>query len=188
MTQKIVHHLIARFVASQWFVETDHERDIYLRLLGDALRTSDWTCIAYAVMSNHIHLGMVAGSTPRASWLRNAHSPFGEWINRRNERIGSVFVKKPTERVVNPDEVAKVVAYIHNNPVRAGVVSRANESSWTSHGAYLGSRRRPDWLDVEQGYDLMQIKGPADFNDFVNAEAPRPRELRKRTRRAAKRP
>ncbi len=182
MQLETIYHLIIRFVANEWFIESDLERAIYLRLLGDALRTSDWRCIAYAIMSNHIHLGMIAGLTRRACWLRNAHSPFGEWINRRRDRIGSVFVKQPTTRLVNPDDVAKVVAYIHNNPVRAGLVSKASESGWTSHNAYLDPRKRPDWLQVASGYAVMHVDSPTDLDDFVNADALRPREMHRRRR------
>jgi REP element-mobilizing transposase RayT len=185
--QRTVYHLIFRTVASEFLIATDRERDMYLRLLGDALRRSDWKCIAYAVMSNHIHLGMVAGSSPRSNWMRNAHSPFGEWIDRINERIGPVFIKKPTMMSVDLDGVANVVAYIHNNPVRAGVVSKARESSWSSHNAYLGTEKPRDWLRVELGWELMRVEDPAALDEFVNAEAWRPKPLRRKRGRPSRR-
>src|SRR5688572_20972862 len=107
--QRTVYHLIMRFVGSEFFIETEYKRETYLQLLGKALRTSDWKCIAYAVMSNHIHLALIAGMSPRAAWMRDANSPFGEWINRRRQRIGSVFVKKSGMWAVHPDEIANVV-------------------------------------------------------------------------------
>lgn len=173
------YHLIFRFVASEWFIKTNLERDTYLQLLGEALQRSDWHCFAYAIMSNHIHLGMAAGRSSRTPWLRHAHSPFGEWINRRNDRIGSVFVKKPTTVSVARDDVARVIAYIHNNPVRAGVVARARDSTWTSHNAYVGSREPQPWLRVDIGFDAMHIKDAASFEAFVDAEASQPRQDRR---------
>ena len=59
-----VHHVISRFVDGRFFLTTDSERAHYLRLLGKALQKSDWTCLAYAVMSSHIHLAMIAGRKP----------------------------------------------------------------------------------------------------------------------------
>lgn len=174
------YHVISRFVAGEWFIETDRERNMYLRLLGESLRTSDWRCIAYAVMSNHIHLGMVAGRSSRTRWLRNAHSPFGEYINRRRDRFGAVFAKGIVSCPVEPNAVASVIAYIHNNPVRAGVEPTARESTWTSHRAYLGLCSAPPWLHVDLGYELMHITAPDDFDRLVNAEAGRPRQQRRR--------
>lgn len=170
-----VFHLIPRFVAGEWFVKSERERGTYLVLLGDALKTTDWKCIAYAVMSNHIHLCVEAGLSPRCDWLRNAHAPFGAWINACNDRFGAVFADGMATWPVMPDEVAKVVAYIHNNPVRAGLVERASESAWTSHRAYLGNGARPRWLDVARGFALMGIGGAEAFDAFVVEEGARRR-------------
>jgi len=109
-----------------------------LGLLGRAMATSDWRCIAYALMSNHIHLAMIAGEAPAEDWMRRVNPSFAQrrmWI-------------------VPPANVADLIAYIHNNPVRAGVVARARDSSWTSHRAYVGLVQRPDWLHVDEGLAL----------------------------------
>ena len=181
------YHLISRFVAKGWFVASDVEREMYLRLLGEALAESDWHCFSYAVMSNHIHLGLVAGEVPLASWLSLAHGPFAIWINERLERIGAVFVRGPTRRGVLPDGAARLIAYIHNNPVRAGVVARASESSWTSQCAYEGSDRVPSWLETDLGLQLSGFETGRDLAAWVEIsevgrrelelalEAPRPR-------------
>ena len=43
----------------------------------------------------------------------------------------------------------ELIRYVHNNPVRAGVVERASESDWSSHRAYLGLAPTPDWLATD---------------------------------------
>src|SRR5215204_1287195 len=90
-----VYHVISRFVAKQWFVESTRERRVYLSMLGDAMERSDWRCFSFAVMSSHVHLGVVAGVSPLAAWMRKMHSDFADYINKRRERIGAVFVKGP---------------------------------------------------------------------------------------------
>src|SRR5882762_8704116 len=97
-----VYHLISRFVDRDWFIATESERRVYLELLGRALQTSDWRCLAFAIMSNHIHLAMVAGLQALDRWIRRVHSPFAEWLNQRYDRIGSVFVRGPNDHVVAP--------------------------------------------------------------------------------------
>ncbi|HTL37693.1 MAG TPA: hypothetical protein VL326_31395 [Kofleriaceae bacterium] len=147
----VVYHLISRFVDRNWYIEHEHERELYLRLFGRAVRTSDWRCLAFAVMSNHIHLAMLAGEMPLGLWVRRVHSPFADSLNRGRGRIGSVFVRGPKDRAIPAEHVGTLIAYIHNNPVRAGVVASASESTWTSHRAYLGSDKRPPWLNVALG-------------------------------------
>lgn len=162
-----VHHVIARFVASEWFIRSTEERRTYLHLLGEALSHSSWRCLAYAVMSNHIHLAMLAGVEPIATWSREVHGPFAEWINERRERIGPVFVRGPKSLRVRPDGVATVMGYIHQNPVRAGVVGQASESDWTSHRAYLGTAKVPEWLDVERGLALSRFSSSEELDRWL---------------------
>lgn len=165
----VVYHLISRFVASEWFIKTDLERRTYLQLLGRGLERTDWRCFAFAIMSNHIHLAIVAGRARLASWLGEAHGIFAEWINERHERIGSVFVRGPTAIAIRNDSVNRLVAYIHRNPVRAGVVPRAIESSWTSHRAYLQPELAPSWLDVGKGLELMRFADGAEMDVWIES-------------------
>ena len=163
------YHLIARFVANEWFIRTDVERRQYLELFGRAVIASDWRCLAFAIMSSHVHFALTAGFDPLASWLREAHGPFAEWINGRHERIGAVFVRGPKTIGVRLDGLPQLVGYIHRNPVRAGVVERARESTWTSHRAYLEPERAPAWLDVHRGLELMGFTEPRALDTWVDA-------------------
>jgi hypothetical protein len=164
----VVFHLIWRFVDRSWFFTDDEDRSTYLRLLGRALAHSDWRCLAYALMSNHIHLCMVAGAKPMWSWTRRAHPPFVRWMNTRHGRLGSILADRAKDYAVLPANEAAVIAYIHNNPVRAGVVTTACESTWTSHRAYLGWVDPPKWLCVEEGLARCALDRVA-FDEWVQA-------------------
>jgi len=161
------YHLISRFVDREWFIATEDERANYLRLLGRALTRSDWRCFAYAVMSNHTHLGVVAGAQPLDSWVRRVHSPFADWMNRTHDRIGSLFVRGPKDIEVPADRVGALIAYIHNNPVRAGVVDDPGASSWTSHRAYVGTEPTPRWLHVGEGLARAGLDDRDAFDAWV---------------------
>ena len=158
----VVYHLISRFVDRAWFITHRVERAKYLSLLGAAMERTDWRCLAYVVMSNHIHLAMVAGEQPLAIWAKRVHGPFARWMNARHDRLGPLFVRGPRDGAVPPDKVREVIAYIHNNPVRAGLVRRAAQSNWSSHQAYVGRVEHPAWLRVTEGLS----RAGYDANDF----------------------
>jgi len=162
-----VYHLISRFVDREWFIKREQERRDYLELLGRALTTSDWRCLAYAIMSNHIHLAMLAGAMALDEWLRRVHSPFADAMNRAYARIGPMFVRGPKALLVPSTEVGNVIAYIHNNPVRARLVDVASDSSWTSHRAYVGRAVVPRWLDIREGLARSGFGDPAAFDAWV---------------------
>lgn len=165
------YHLISRFVGSEYFIREEHTRRTYLHLLGAALSKTDWRCFAFAIMSNHIHLGAVAGNEPLVTWMREVHGPFAELMNERHARIGSVFVRGPNAIGVQHEGVAKLVAYIHHNPVRAGVVSRAEASDWTSHRAYRGDGKAVPWLDVHLGAHLAGFLDARAFAAWIEQTA-----------------
>lgn len=171
------YHLISRFVAKEWFVRSDVEREQYLRLLGDALDQSDWRCLAYAIMSNHIHLALEAGTDPLDSWISLAHVPFAIWINQCCERIGAVFVRGPKLVEARSDGAAPLIAYIHLNPVRAGVVAAARNSTWTSQRCYAGTAVVPRWLDVRRGLELTGFTSGRELASWVETSAVGPAEL-----------
>jgi hypothetical protein len=60
-----------------------------------------------------------------------------------------------------------VLAYIHNNPVRAGVVSHALDSSWTSHHYYVHGNA-PAWLDTELATTRLGLGRGEEFDQWVN--------------------
>jgi hypothetical protein len=151
-----LHHIIVRFIDREFLITDDVTRRQYLTMLGRAMADSDWRCVAYALMSNHIHLGMVAGHTRAERWMRRVHPPFVAWVNRRLDRIGPLFAGSPAIWAVHPDRELRLVGYIHNNPVRAGVVAHARDSTWTSHRAYLGGSRAA-WLRVDEGLARLHV-------------------------------
>jgi hypothetical protein len=169
-TPGAVHHIIARFVDRRWLLQHPDERTRYLSLLGRALTYSDWICLAYALMSNHIHLAMLAGRCPAESWLRRTHPPFASWMKARHDGLGVLFAGRPkTIAVYGEDKVRDLLAYIHNNPVRAGVVEHADESEWTSHRAYVARAAPPPWLSVERGLQLSGVSDAGTFHKIVLA-------------------
>lgn len=164
----MTYHLISRFVDREWFIQAEHEREHYLRLLGRALAESDWRVFSYAIMSNHIHLGLVAGEQPLAQWVRRVHTPFADSMNRTYGRIGVMFVRGPKMRPVPPENVGALIAYHHNNPVRAGLCANASGSDWTSHRAYVGTVPCPSWLHVEEGLARAGFDDRRAFSAWID--------------------
>ncbi len=122
-------------------------------------------------MSNHVHLGLVAGKSSLRSWLRDVHNEFANWINLRNKRIGAVFVKGPKSYEVLPSGVARLIGYIHRNPVRAGLVEDPSESTWTSHRAYAELAPRPPWLATEHGLERAGFHDASQMHRWIRATA-----------------
>jgi REP element-mobilizing transposase RayT len=172
MIPGMAYHLISRVVAKQFLITTERQRRKYLELQWRALQHVDWRLLGYALMSNHIHLVAVAGEAPLDAWIRPVHTQFADLINRDEKRIGPVLARGPAAYHVDGGRVAHLLAYVHNNPVRANLVSSAVESTWTSHRAYVGAGEVPPCLDVNAGRELVAMNAD-DFDAWVGDPAQR---------------
>lgn len=111
--------------------------------------------------------------------MKPLHSGFAGWFNRGHGRLGAVFADRHRTVTFTGESVQTLLAYVHNNPVRAGLVADPPGSSWTSHAAYAGVVRTPRWFDVERGLLLAGFRAtPADrcaFHAFVVERCAKPR-------------
>lgn len=170
-----VVHLITRFLNREYLLAGATERQAYLERIPAALARTDWTLMAYALMSNHVHLVLLAGDAPPWLFYQRLHTSFAKWLNRRLGRLGPTVKGRPTTHYLPSARLPQLVAYVHNNPVRAGLVGAAEETDWTSHRMWLGVEAAPAWLDVERGLRLAGFAGTAagrqGFHAFVLAQA-----------------
>ncbi len=170
-----LQHLIARFVQRSYFLATDDEREAYLSRIPGVLDKTDWQPLAFALMSNHIHWAAWSGDEPSWRFLQPLHQGFAQWLNRRMRTIGPIFADRHKTIICPAERAAILLAYIHNNPVRAGLVKDPADSAWTSHRAYLGQVPAPAWLRVERGLSLCGFdsspSGRLAFHQFVVEQA-----------------
>jgi hypothetical protein len=104
--------------------------------------------------------------------MQNLSLRYTKWINWRQNRIGHLFHGRYKSVMVEADNyLAQLVAYLHLNPVRAGMVKTAAEYPWSSHGAYIG-QSKPAWLTTElvlSQFSNSEKKARRLFREFVEA-------------------
>lgn len=142
-------HVILRGNARQDIFSTHSDRHIWEALVGDALDRYGHRIHAYCWMTNHVHIAIQAGTEPLAKFMAYLASNYARRFNLRARRSGHLFERRYSAILVNEDEYLKeLVRYIHQNPVRARMVERCNDYTWSSHNAYMGTRR-PEWLTTD---------------------------------------
>jgi len=165
-------HIIVRFLNREFVLRDTVDRAEYLRRVGLTFGASDWRVLSYALMSTHTHFGAIAGTAPFGGLSKALHAGFVGWLNPRRGRLGPLVASRPATHEIAFAGAARLIAYHHNNPVRANVVTSASDSTWTSHQAYVGERSGPEWLDVDAGLELAGFgssrAGRAAFAQFVD--------------------
>lgn len=107
-------------------------------------------------MSNHVHLVIETGSDPLSRAMAGLQSSYTQYFNRRHRRAGHLFQGRYKAFLVEKDRYAlALLRYVHENPVKAGIVLKAQEYEWSSDRAYRRGRSL-EWLDVDR---LMAMLG-----------------------------
>jgi len=175
-----VQHLISRFVNREFLFDAPDAREEYLSRAARSFERCDWVPIGYALMSSHVHWIAIAGSDSSDMLMRSLHGGFSGWLNRSTGRLGPVFADRHRNVECESKTAIAMLAYVHNNPVRAGVVVDPAVSPWTSHRAYIGVAAAPDWLRVERGLSLCGLEpcaaGRNAFHKYVMQRANEPRQ------------
>lgn len=108
-------------------------------LIRSSVDRSDARLFAYAVMANHIHVVVMQGRRALAGYMQPLLRRIALLVNRTRPRQGHVFCGRFHHSVcLDPEYFRSIIAYVHLNPVRAGICRRPEQYRWTSHRDYLG--------------------------------------------------
>jgi putative transposase len=146
-----IYHVMARGNARQKIVRDDADRQRLIDGLEQAVIRCGWELPSYVVMGNHLHLLV---KTPRANLgagMQSFLSGYAIWSGRRWRRAGHLFQGRYRAEMIEDESYYWTVSrYIHLNPVRAGLVNRPEQWTWSSYPSYRDSRRAQTWVAREQ--------------------------------------
>lgn len=170
------YHVYARGNGKQDIFLDSYDRLHWEKLLSEGLQRHNHYVHAYCWMTNHIHIAIQAGEKPLSRFIGTLLSRYAKGFNRKRRRSGHVFERRHGEILVKDDSyLLELVRYIHQNPKRAGIVSRVNDYKWSSHHAYVGNMQIP-WLKTESILSLFGSNidsARRHYLDFVGEEQPK---------------
>ncbi|MFA6003377.1 MAG: transposase [Elusimicrobiota bacterium] len=164
-----MYHVLNRGNAHQDIFICDEDFQTFLDLLGDAAVRHDFSIHAYALMPNHYHIQIEAKRGELADGMRRIDGRYAQYFNKRHQRVGHVFQGRYKSLLIDKNSYYLTAhRYIHQNPVKAGLVRRPWDYEWSSCREFVGLRKSPQWLEV--GTALARFDGDPDgYAQFVSA-------------------
>jgi putative transposase len=120
----------------------DGDRENFLERLSQLLTEAQTPCYAWALMSNHAPLLLRTGRVAIALIMRRLLTGYAVSFNKRHRRHGHLFQNRYKSILCEEDRyLRQLVAYIHLNPLRAGMVedvAALKNYTFTGHSALMG--------------------------------------------------
>lgn len=136
------HHVINRGNRRQVVFFSDMDKKSYYELLkreADKVGIAIW---AYCIMDNHVHLIAVPETdNALAKGIGEAERKHALTINIRNDWKGHLWQARFSSYPMDEKHLYAAVRYIEQNPVRAGLVTKAEDYYWSSAMAHVSGRK-----------------------------------------------
>lgn len=143
-----LYHVINRGNYRRDLFESPGAANAFVSVLDEACRRFTWQLHAYVLMRNHYHLAV---ETPESNLVDGMHwlqTTYCSRFNRLRTEHGHVFQGRYQALLIeDAAALARVVNYIHLNPVRSKLVptEQVRAFRWSSFRRLTNGRRDP-WL------------------------------------------
>ena len=164
----VPYHVTQRGNRRQQTFFEDGDFALYRDLLAEGARRADASICAYCLMPNHVHVIVVPADPDglRATFAY-AHRRYTGFINARHRWTGHLWQGRFGAVAMDEQHLAAASRYVALNPVRAGLVGRAEEWEWSSTRAHFAGR------DDALVTVAPLIERYGDFAAFLNGEEDR---------------
>jgi REP element-mobilizing transposase RayT len=139
------------------FEDPLEDRGLFLGVLGEAAHLWNIRIHAYSLMDNHYHL-LIETPLPNLSRaMRHIDGVYTQRFNRRARRDGALFRGRYKSILVQKESYfLELVRYIHLNGVKAVKYPHPGLDPNCSHGEYMATRSRPQWLRTELALSFFE--------------------------------
>lgn len=92
-------------------------------------------------MDNHVHILMKEGLKSISNVMHRLGASYAYYYNWKYKRTGHVFQNRfKSENVEDESYLKTVLRYIHQNPVKAKIISKCEQYTWSSSQVYYGKK------------------------------------------------
>ena len=138
------HHVLHRGNRKEDIFFDDSDRLVYLRLMRDACEKYRMFIWTYTLMDNHVHhVAVPELEDSLHKTIKVAHGEYTSYFNAKYGTVGHAWQGRFKSFPMDESHCRNAIRYVENNPVRAGMVKRAEDYLWSSAAAHCGLRGDP---------------------------------------------
>ncbi len=158
-----IYHIMFRGLNKQKLFIEKRDYEVLLETLSELKEKFGFELYAYCLMSNHAHFVIKERNLRDVSEIfHRLLTKYARWFNVKYDRSGVLMENRYKSKVVEDnDYFIHIVRYIHQNPIKAGLVEKAGDYYWSSYNDYLYDA--PTLIDKEF---LFEVLPKAEYEIF----------------------
>lgn len=132
-------HIMAQGINKEYIFEDDCSKKKYLKIIQSKICDYKIQLLSYCVMDNHVHLvAYYENIDDLSTFMKRINTAYAKGYNEHKGRVGYVFRDRyKTEQILDFHHLYACVNYVHNNPVKAGIVVKPEQYVFSSYKDYL---------------------------------------------------
>ena len=132
------YHVIVQGIGKEKIFEQGWMKAEYLNDLALYKNIHGIKVLTYVVMDNHCHMLLYApDAASLGAYMRRVNTRYAQFYNHMCERVGYVFRDRyKSQAIFDDDYLINCMVYIHNNPVKIGIVTEAADYSYSGLQCY----------------------------------------------------
>ncbi|WP_378954891.1 transposase [Pelosinus sp. sgz500959] len=140
------YHIVFRGINHQHLFEEESDFKYFLEALQHIKNEMAFEIHSYCLMSNHVHLLIREKQIADISIImKRLLTKYVMYFNRKYQRNGALIASRYKSISVDVDEYfIPLIRYIHQNPLKAGIVTRMEDYIYSSYREYLYGRSLTD--------------------------------------------
>jgi len=161
-----LYHIVFRGLNRQNIFEEDKDYVKLLDILKDIKNEYKMQVYAYCMMTNHVHLFIKEKTTGDIkAIMHKILTRYVVWYNKKYERSGSLIGNRyKSEPIENDIYYLTLVRYIHQNPIKAGIVNDLSEYPWSSYNDYIDLDNQ--FVDIKFGLSILSENKDIALDEF----------------------
>lgn len=175
VVDNVPYHITQRGNRGQDVFFTDDDRRRYLGWLRDYSERYQLELLAYCLMTTHVHVvGLPRSSDSIARVMQILSTRHSQTINALHGWGGHLWQGRFFSTALDEAHLWSAVRYIELNPVRAGLVTLAQEYPWSSAAFHLGLRpdryirSSSEWGSAMEGWaEALSLPEDEELVDLI---------------------
>ncbi len=161
-----IYHIMLRGINKQNIFEDDEDRYKLLQIITYFKSQCKYEIYSYCLMNNHVHILLGEKDDSVSEAIKRISSTYVQWYNKKYQRCGHLFQERfKSEPIEDEGALLRVIRYIHQNPIKAGLAYCLEETKWTSYYEYIS---KPFIVNIALALDIISRDRDTAITEFMD--------------------